>query len=88
MADKDDAESFMSLEDDSPKPSKKKKGSNKAQSTVKQSQSSNQEILDAEIIDTTIVEQAGGQYQVEWSLIAMDCPDCASKAMRLSLIHI
>ena len=87
MADKDDAESFMSLEDDSPKPSKKKKGSNKAQSTVKQSQSSNQEILDAEIIDTTIVEQAGGQYQVEWSLIAMDCPDCASKAMR-GLSHL
>ena len=32
--------------------------------------------------DSTVVEEAGGQYQVEWSLIAMDCPDCASKAMR------
>ena len=86
MADKDDAESFMSLEDDSPKPSRKK-GSNKAKSSVKPSQSSNQEILDAEIIDTTVIEQAGGQYQVEWSLIAMDCPDCASKAMR-GLSHL
>ena len=86
MADKDDAESFMSLEDDSPKPSRKK-GSNKAKSSVKPSQSSNQEVIDAEIIDTTVVEQAGGQYQVEWSLIAMDCPDCASKAMR-GLSHL
>ena len=49
MADKDDAESFMSLEDDSPKPSRKK-GSNKAKSSVKPSQSSNQEVIDAEIL--------------------------------------
>ena len=37
------------------------------------------EILDAEILDTTIVEQAGGKYEVDWPLIGMDCPDCASK---------
>ena len=61
MAAKDDAESFMSLEDDSPKPSRKK-GNNKVKSPVKPSQSSNQEILDAEIIDTTVVEQAGGHH--------------------------
>ena len=27
------------------------------------------------------------KYQVDWPLIAMDCPDCASKAMR-GLSHL
>jgi len=86
MADKDDTESFLSLEDDNPQPSRKK-SRDKTKSPIKPAITSNQEILDAEIIDTTVVEQAGGQYQVEWPLIGMDCPDCASKAMR-GLSHL
>ena len=45
------------------------------------------EVLDAEILDTTVVEQAGGKFEVDWPLIGMDCPDCASKAMR-GLSHL
>ena len=85
MAGKDDGESFMSLEDEVAKPVKPKspKKINKAPKvSTKQT-----EILDAEILDTTIVEQAGGKYEVDWPLIGMDCPDCASKAMR-GLSHL
>ena len=45
------------------------------------------EILEGEILDTTVVEQAGGTYRVEWPLIGMDCQNCASKAMR-ALEHL
>ncbi len=85
MAGKDEEESFMSLEDEVAKPVKPKspKKINKAPKvSTKQT-----EILDAEILDTTIVEQAGGKYEVDWPLIGMDCPDCASKAMR-GLSHL
>jgi len=86
MAGKDEEESFMSLEDDFVKPSSKKasKKSNKAARTTVVE---NPQILDAEILDTTVIEQAGGKFEVEWPLIGMDCPDCASKAMR-GLSHL
>ncbi|MGB0699999.1 MAG: hypothetical protein ACPGO6_03200, partial [Candidatus Poseidoniaceae archaeon] len=80
MAGKDEEESFMSLEDEVAKPVKAK-SPKKAKKTPKVS-TKQTEILDAEILDTTIVEQAGGKYEVDWPLIGMDCPDCASKAMR------
>ena len=35
-----------------------------------------------EIRDAEIVMQATGDYTVEWPLIGMDCPDCASKATK------
>jgi Cd2+/Zn2+-exporting ATPase len=35
-----------------------------------------------EILDAEIVMQATGDYTVEWPLIGMDCPDCASKATK------
>ena len=75
----------MSLEDEVAKPLKAKspkKAKKPPEVSTKQT-----EILDAEILDTTIVEQAGGKYEVDWPLIGMDCPDCASKAMR-GLSHL
>lgn len=75
----------MSLEDEVAKPVKAK-SPKKAKKTPKVS-TKQTEILDAEILDTTIVEQAGGKYEVDWPLIGMDCPDCASKAMR-GLSHL
>ena len=86
MADVNDDESFLSLEADEVKPSKQHRG----MQTKSVEESTNQpavEVLDAEIIDTTFVEQAGGKHHVEWPLIGMDCPDCASKAMR-GLSHL
>ena len=85
MAEKEDDVSFLSLEDEDVKSKKKK--SNKKPSKAQVKQSTQTEILDAEILDTTVVEQAGGIYQVEWALTGMDCPDCASKAMR-ALSHL
>ncbi|MGB0200254.1 MAG: heavy metal translocating P-type ATPase [Candidatus Poseidoniaceae archaeon] len=85
MAGKEEEESFMSLEDEVAKPVKAK-SPKKAKKTPKVS-TKQTEILDAEILDTTIVEQAGGKYEVDWPLIGMDCPDCASKAMR-GLSHL
>ena len=85
MSDGDVEESFMSLEDDDAKTSGKK--ATKTSKKTVESKTSQPEVLDAEILDSTVVEEAGGQYQVEWSLIAMDCPDCASKAMR-GLSHL
>ena len=86
MAGKDEEESFMSLEDDFVKPSSKK-ASKKSKKAVKTTVVENPQILDAEILDTTVIEQAGGKFEVEWPLIGMDCPDCASKAMR-GLSHL
>ena len=37
---------------------------------------------EVEILDAEIVMQATGDYTVEWPLIGMDCPDCASKATK------
>ena len=85
MAGRDDEESFMSLEDEVVKPIKSKT-QKKAKKPVGKA-SEKFEVLDAEILDTTVVEQVGGKYEVDWPLIGMDCPDCASKAMR-GLSHL
>lgn len=37
---------------------------------------------EVEILDAEIVMQSTGDYTVEWPLIGMDCPDCASKATK------
>lgn len=80
MAEKVDEESFLSLEDEDAKHNKEK--ANKKSSKKQLKQPAQIEIIDAEILDTTVIEQAGGVYPVEWALTGMDCPDCASKAMR------
>jgi len=85
MAGKDEEESFLSLEDDDAKAPKSKRQKKKPQPITEEPQSV--DIIDAEILDTTVVEQAGGKYEVDWPLIGMDCPDCASKAMR-GLSHL
>ena len=80
MAERVDEESFLSLEDEDAKDNNKK--GNKKSSKTQVKQPALTEILDAEILDTTVIEQAGGVYPVGWALTGMDCPDCASKAMR------
>ena len=85
MAEEDNKESFLSLEDDIPSPPSKKPAKKANKPTKKSVEKP--EILEGEILDTTVVEQAGGTYRVEWPLIGMDCPDCASKAMR-ALEHL
>ena len=92
MAEREDTEKFLSLEDDT-KTLKKPKPKFKIPKLVKQKQVSNAElelekqILNAEIIDDTVVEQPNGIYEVQWPLVGMDCPDCASKAFN-ALDHL
>ena len=75
MGDSDD-DVFFSLEDDiietSSEPIKP--------SSVPIARESVQDTVD--VLDGEIVMQATGDYDVEWPLIGMDCPDCASKAMK------
>jgi Cd2+/Zn2+-exporting ATPase len=40
-----------------------------------------EEVLVAEVVDMTVIEDMSGTYTVSWPLLGMDCPDCAAKAM-------
>jgi Cd2+/Zn2+-exporting ATPase len=81
MGDKDE-EVFFSLEDEEPA-AKAAPAQEKAEPVpVAEEVPQSIEILDAEVI-----MQATGNYAVEWELIGMDCPDCASKATR-ALNHL
>ncbi|MDE0857157.1 MAG: cation-translocating P-type ATPase [Candidatus Poseidoniaceae archaeon] len=81
-----DEDVFLSLEEDSaPKPAplvKKTTSRKKPKPAVLSKPEKEQPILDAEVLDATIIEQATGQFQVGWPLLGMDCPDCATKAVR------
>ena len=85
-----EGEVFLSFEDDGPpieakKPrfSKSKKATKEQPETIETAeQSSKEEIFDGEILDAEVITQSGGVYDIAWPLLGMDCPDCASKAMR------
>lgn len=85
---------FLALDDEvEPKLPKKGKKTNQKTSEKKPSKSSpppSVTVLDAEILDTSIIRQATGEFEVGWPLLGMDCPDCASKATRAlkTLVHI
>jgi len=85
MSTGNDEEVFLSLDDDielkTPKVAEKpvkKPRVKKSKKTVKPLPI----VLDAEILDTSIIRLATGQYEIGWELMGMDCPDCASKATR------
>lgn len=68
-------EIFLSLEDDGPEPEPAKPVVQEPE-VVEEAP-----VLVGEVVDTTVIEDAGGTYTVSWPLLGMDCPDCASKAM-------
>ena len=93
MASDIDEEVFLTLDDDeeavTPKVGKKSKPKpSKKPSKIKKSPPV--EVIDAEILDSSIVRQATGEFEVGWPLLGMDCPDCASKATRAlkTLVHV
>lgn len=67
---------FFSLEDEEPQPLPKPSKGQK--NPVEEEPIAN----DVEILDAEIIMQATGDYIVEWPLVGMDCPDCASKATK------
>ena len=78
----EDAVVHFSLEDEITSPQKKSvlKKSTKPEPI---SPDNNSTLLDdVEILDAELVTRATGIFHVEWPLLGMDCPDCASKAMR------
>lgn len=77
MGDDESNEVFLSLEDDevvAPQPKSRKK--NKPEPVAE-----DLSYLEAEVVDTSIIEEVSGSFSVTWPLLGMDCPDCAAKAM-------
>ena len=72
----DDSDVFFSLEDDPGEVS------SKSVDPPTPAPEGEPVVGDVEILDAEIVMQATGDYTVEWPLIGMDCPDCASKATK------
>ena len=71
-----DSDEFFSLEDDV------KETPSKPVEVAPTPVEEEQPLEDVEILDAEIVMQATGDYKVEWPLVGMDCPDCASKATK------
>jgi Cd2+/Zn2+-exporting ATPase len=71
-----DGDEFFSLEDDV------KETPSKPVEVAPTPVEKEQPLEDVEILDAEIVMQATGDYKVEWPLVGMDCPDCASKATK------
>jgi Cd2+/Zn2+-exporting ATPase len=71
-----DSDVFFSLEDDV------KETPSKPVEVAPTPVEKEQPLEDVEILDAEIVMQATGDYKVEWPLVGMDCPDCASKATK------
>lgn len=88
MVGDDDAEVFLSIEDDdqqsvAQKPKfSKAKIERKSKAKVVAAKPVEEVIYDGEILDAEVITQSGGVYDVSWPLLGMDCPDCASKAVR------
>lgn len=76
MGKEDGEEVFLSLEDDggAPEPAPEP-------TPAEPEPEEDTSYLMAEVVDTSMVEEASGSYTVSWPLLGMDCPDCAAKAM-------
>ena len=79
-------EVFLSLEEDSglKAPPVAKKGTTRSKKGLAAAPTlePSEPVLEAEVLDATIVDQVTGNFEVSWPLLGMDCPDCASKAIR------
>ena len=90
MAASDETEVFLSLEDDPPLEQPKKAATPPApialpaQTSEASAKQTDEEmpVLEADLVDTTVLTDATGSYTVSWPILGMDCPDCASKATR------
>ena len=84
-----DGEVFLSLDEDevldtrqTKRTSSRSKATKPSKKAKKAAKKDVEAVLDAEVLDTTFVQQASGTYNVSWPLLGMDCPDCAGKATR------
>ena len=89
MSTGEDGEVFLSLDEDevldtrqTKRTSSRSKATKPSKKGKKAAKKDAETVLDAEVLDTTFVQQASGTYNVSWPLLGMDCPDCAGKATR------
>ena len=87
-----DDDIFLSLEEEAPvakQPRVPKKAPRaRKESPRKTNKPEPAPVLDAVVLDTSLVQQATGTYELGGPLLGMDCPDCASKATRaLDTLH-
>ncbi len=77
MGEDESNEVFLSLEDDEVVVAKPKRQQKVKPQPVEEDLS----YLEAEVVDTSVIEEVSGSFSVTWPLLGMDCPDCAAKAM-------
>ena len=74
-----DDEIFLSLEEEAPvakQPRAPKKAPRVKKEPLRKTKKPEPEpVLDAEVLDATLVQQATGTYELGWPLLGMDCPD-------------
>ena len=84
----DEGEVFLSLEDDAPIETESVSPAVANPPEAVQATASSEEnadgdnLLEADLVDSTVLTDATGSYTVSWPILGMDCPDCASKATR------
>ncbi|MFZ8906170.1 MAG: heavy metal translocating P-type ATPase [Poseidonia sp.] len=90
MAGSEEGEVFLSLEDDFPAESPARTvGSTDGKAVNAEDPAPSNEptsedtpVIEADLVDTSVLTDATGSYTVSWPILGMDCPDCASKATR------
>ena len=101
MGEGDEDEIFLSLEDEEPKATQPAAKPTPQPIVIAEAA---EEVMEVDVVDSTVLSDAAGTYAVSWPILGMDCPDCAAKATRamkqmkqvsnstvsvtLSLIHI
>jgi len=84
MSSEDSDESFLSLEEEEVVPKKSKRSRIKVPTIKikKLSRSEKTESIEEKPVDMVLLGDYGGTHSVCWPIQDMDCPDCASKAMK------
>ena len=90
MSGSEEGEVFLSLEDDFPAESPARTVSSTDGKAVNaedpapsnEPTSEDTPVIEADLVDTSVLTDATGSYTVSWPILGMDCPDCASKATR------
>ncbi|MGA0352542.1 MAG: heavy metal translocating P-type ATPase [Poseidonia sp.] len=90
MSGSEEGEVFLSLEDDFPAESPARTvGSTDGKAVNAEDPAPSNEptsedtpVIEADLVDTSVLTDATGSYTVSWPILGMDCPDCASKATR------
>ena len=84
MSSEESEEVFLSLEDDKevPKKSKRRNLSKSKTVLIPSKIEPNKNSSNEEKFDMAILGEYGGKHNLTWPIQDMDCPDCASKAMK------